>query len=139
MDDKIDGMMVPQMPEDTVELGQQSMKAIADMTRQNMDMMLAVAQVATQSFQSVVSDVADFSRQSVERTSVAARAMKTVTSPAELMQMQAEFANSQFEAARAEISKYSEMMMKSTRDHLAAREREMQIETPRARQSKKDG
>lgn len=129
MENKMAGTTAIQA-DDAAELSEKSIKAVADMTRQNMDMMLAVAQVATQSFQGVVADVADYSRKSVERTSVAARAMSSATSPTELVQMQAEFATSQFEAARAEISKYSDVMFRSARQNLASKWPEPEPETP---------
>ncbi len=130
MADKTEVQSWPINSDEVLELGQKSINAIADMTRQNMEMMLAVAQVATQSFQSVVGDVADFSKKSVERASVAARAMTAVTSPAELAQLQADFANIQFEATRAEISKYAEAMFRSTRDQLAEQHRHLQPDAP---------
>ena len=103
-----------------IALGQKSIDAMADLTRRNMDVMLAVAEVTNQGIQAVVSDMTDFSRRSLERTSMTARAMTAVTSPADLIRLQTEFAQAQFEAARAQMMKLSNSMFQTAREQLAA-------------------
>ena len=120
MDNDAKGPSGPLSAETAIALGQKSIDAMADLTRRNMDVMLAVAEVTTQGVQAVVSDMTDFSRRSLERTSMTARAMTTITSPADLIRLQTEFAQAQFEAARAQMMKLSNSMFQTAREQLAA-------------------
>lgn len=129
MDTRTDGQGAPKNADEAIELGQKSINAIADLTRQNMEVMMAVAHVATHSFQAAIADVADFSKKSLERAAVAARAMTTVTSPSELAHLQTEFAKTQFEAARAEMLKFSDSMFRAAREQLAAQRTSAPLET----------
>ncbi len=116
----MDGRAAPQSANEAIESGLRSIDAIADLTRQNMQAMQSVVEVVNQSFQDMLGDVADYSRQNLERTSVAARAMTTATSPAELAQLQSDFARTQFDAAMKEMAKLSAAMFRTTRELLAA-------------------
>lgn len=122
MDTKTDGHGAPKSADEAIESGLRSIDAIADLTRQNMEAMLSIASVANQSLQELVGDVAAFSRKNVERTAAAAQAMTTVTSPADLAQLQADFARTQFEAAIAEMAKFSETMFRTAREQIAAQQ-----------------
>jgi hypothetical protein len=122
VDTKTDGHGAPKSADEAIESGLRSIDAIADLTRQNMEAMLSIASVANQSLQELVGDVAAFSRKNVERTAAAAQAMTTVTSPADLAQLQADFARTQFEAAIAEMAKFSETMFRTAREQIAAQQ-----------------
>lgn len=95
-----------------IEQGMKSADEIAGMARGNIDAMLASSRAAAQGIEAIAREVADFSRKSFEETTAAARAMTTVKTPNELLQLQNDFAKTQFDAAVAEMSKLSETMVK---------------------------
>ena len=119
---KQDSKSTPSQPAaqtgDAAELGLRSIDAVAGMTRQNMETMLTVAHGAVQGFEAMMTELAAFSRDSLERAASAGRAMTAVTSPGELQQMQAEFSRQQAEAAMAEMTKLSQVMVKTARESL---------------------
>lgn len=104
---------------DAAEIGLRSMDAVAEMTRQNMETMLSVAQGAVRSFETMTTELAAFSRASAERTTNALQAMTAVTSPGDLLKMQADFSRQQMEAAMAEVTKMSQVMINTARESLA--------------------
>jgi len=85
---------------------------MAGMARGNVEAMLESSRAAAQGIEQIAREVADFSRKSFEETTAAARAMTTVKTPNELVQLQNDFAKTQFDAAVAEMSKLSETMVK---------------------------
>lgn len=97
---------------EAIEHGMKSVDEIAGMARVNVEAMLASSRAAAQGIEAIAREVADFSRKSFEETTAAARAMTTVKTPNELMQLQNDFAKTQFDAAVAEMSKLSETMVK---------------------------
>ena len=103
----------------TAEAGLQSIDAVAAMTRQNVETMLTVAHGAVQGFEDMITELAAFSRDSFERAASAGRAMTAVTSPNELLQMQADYSRRQTEAAMAEMTKLSQVIIKTARESLA--------------------
>ena len=97
------------------EMAEQGMKGLdelSQMARGNVEAMLASSRAATAGLEAIAHQVADFSRKSFEETTAAARAMTTVKTPNELMQLQNDFAKTQFDHAVAEMSKLSETMVK---------------------------
>lgn len=122
MDTRVDSRGAPKSANEVIEAGLRSIDAIADLTRQNMEAMLLVAEVANQSFQDMVGEVAEYSRKNLERTSAAVHAMTTVTSPGELARLQADFARMQFDAAMSEMAKFSQTMFRTTREQIAAQQ-----------------
>ncbi len=97
---------------EAVEHGMKHADEIASMARGNVEAMLASSRAATAGLEAIASQVADFSRKSFEETTAAARAMTTVKTPNELMQLQNDFAKTQFDHAISEMSKLSETMVK---------------------------
>ncbi len=97
---------------EAVEQGMKSVDEMAGMAKGNVEAMLASSRAATQGIEAIAKQVSDFSRKSFEEVTAAARAMTTVKTPNELMQLQNDFAKTQFDAAVAEMSKLSETMVK---------------------------
>ena len=97
---------------ETIEQGMKSLDEMGTMAKGNVEALLASTKAATAGLEAIAHQVADFSRKSFEETTAAARAMTTVKSPNELMQLQSDFAKTQFDAAVAELSKLSETMVK---------------------------
>lgn len=97
---------------EAIEHGMKSVDEMAGMARGNVEAMLASSRAATSGIEAIAREVADFSRKTFEETTAAARAMTTVKTPNELMQLQNDFAKTQFDAAVAEMSKLSETMVK---------------------------
>jgi hypothetical protein len=118
-DTKAASTQAPVSTNDAAESGLRSIDAVAGMTRQNMETMLSVAQGAVRSFETMTTGLAAFSRASAERTTNALQAMTAVTSPGDLLKMQADFSRQQMEAAMAEMTKLSQVMINTARESLA--------------------
>jgi phasin family protein len=97
---------------EAIEQGMKSIDEMTTMARGNVEALLASTKAATSGLESIAHQVADFSRKSFEETTAAARAMTTVKTPNELMQLQNDFAKTQFDAAISEMSKLSETLVK---------------------------
>lgn len=97
---------------EAIETGMKSLDEMTAMARGNVEALLASTKAATTGLESIAHQVADFSRKSFEETTAAARAMTTVKTPNELMQLQNDFAKTQFDAAISEMSKLSETLVK---------------------------
>jgi len=97
---------------DAVEHSMKQVDELVGVARGNVEAMLASSRVATSGLEAIAHQVADFSRKSFEETTAAARAMTTVKTPNELMQLQNDFAKTQFDHAISEMSKLSETMVK---------------------------
>ena len=97
---------------EAIEQGMKSLDEMSTMAKGNVEALLASTKAATAGLEAIAHQVADFSRKSFEETTAAARAMTTVKTPNELMQLQSDFAKTQFDAAVAELSKLSETMVK---------------------------
>ncbi len=97
---------------EAIETGMKNVDEFAGLARGNVEAMLASSRAAAQGIETIAREVADFSRKTFEETTAAARAMTTVKTPNELMQLQNDFAKTQFDAAVAEMSKLSETMVK---------------------------
>ena len=95
-----------------IEHSMKSVDEMAGMARGNVEAMLASSRAAAHGIEAIAREVSEFSRKAFEETTAAARAMTTVKSPNELMQLQNDFAKTQFDAAVAEMSKLSETMVK---------------------------
>ena len=97
---------------EAVEHGMKQVDELVGVARGNVEAMLAASRAATAGLETIAHQVADFSRKSFEETTAAARAMTTVKTPNELMQLQNDFAKTQFDHAISEMSKLSETMVK---------------------------
>ena len=97
---------------ETIEHGMKSLDEMSAMAKGNVEALIASTKAATAGLETIAHQVAEFSRKSFEDTTAAARALTTVKTPNELMQLQSDFAKAQFDAAVAEMSKLSETLVK---------------------------
>jgi hypothetical protein len=98
------------------EAMEQSLKAVGsvtEMARGNVDALLESSRVASGGFVAIAQEVAEFSKQSMERTTRAARILSVAKTAPELIQLQSEFARTEFTTAIAEASKLSQDMFKT--------------------------
>lgn len=89
---------------EAMEMGLKSVDAVATLSRGNVDAMLESSRVAAGAFEAITMEVADYSKQRVERTTSAARALTQAQSVQEMLQLQGEFARAEFTAAVAETT-----------------------------------
>jgi phasin family protein len=97
---------------EAVEASMKSLDELSDMTRANVDALIASARVATSGVEQVMTHLTEVSKKSFEDTSAMMKGLASAKTPNELMQMQSDFAKAQFDSAVAEYSKLSEMMVK---------------------------
>jgi phasin family protein len=97
---------------DAVESSMKSLDEMTEVARGNVEAMLASARVAAAGFETLAQHISEVSRKSFESTTTVARAMTSAKTPNELFQLQSDFAKAQFDAAVAEFSKMTEMMVK---------------------------
>lgn len=98
------------------EAMEQSMKTIGvvtEMTRGNMDALLESSRAAAGGIQVIAQEVAEYGKQTFERTTAAGRTMALARTAPELMQLQSEFARTEFTTAIAEYSKLSQTMFQT--------------------------
>ena len=93
---------------EAMEMGLKSVDAVATMSRGNVDAIVEASRVAAGAFEAISKEVADYSKQRVERTTSAARAMTQAQSLPELLQLQGDFARAEFAAAIAETTRLSQ-------------------------------
>ena len=85
---------------------------LADLARANVEAIVEAGRVATEGARSIGQDVVAKQRDSVELTADAIRSLAEAKSPTEYLQLQGEFARSQFDRAVAETSKLTESLVK---------------------------
>src|SRR5207237_9712740 len=83
---------------ETIESGMKQLDELSAMTKGNVEALLASTKAATAGLEAIAHQVADFSRKSFEETTAVARAMTTVKTPNEFMQLQNDFAKPQFDS-----------------------------------------
>jgi phasin family protein len=101
------------------ERGQQavkrSQKAIEDLTevsRANVEAIVDASKIAVEGARSIGQDVVETSREGIEKAADAVRALAEAKSPTEFLQLQSEFARSQFDLIVAESSRLTESFVK---------------------------
>jgi hypothetical protein len=98
------------------EAMEQSMKTVGvvtEMTRGNMDALLESSRAAAGGIQVIAQEVAEYGKQTFERTTAAGRTMALARTAPELIQLQSEFARTEFTNAIAEYSKLSQTMFQT--------------------------
>jgi hypothetical protein len=98
------------------EAMEQSMKTVGvvtEMTRGNMDALLESSRAAAGGMQVIAQEVAEYGKQTFERTTTAGRTMALARTAPELIQLQSEFARTEFTTAIAEYSKLSQTMFQT--------------------------
>jgi phasin family protein len=97
------------------EMAKKSQKVaeqLADLARANVEAIVEAGRVAAEGARSIGQDVVAKQRDSVEQAADAIRSLAEAKSPTEYLQLQGEFARSQFDRAVAETSKLSESLVK---------------------------
>ncbi len=109
--------------ETVVEKGQEmmgtavkSVTEMSDFAKGNVDAMMVSAKAATSGFETIASMIVEHSKKSFEEATSAMKSMAAAKSPAELFQLQNEFAKSRFDHAVAMWSAMSETMLKVAGD-----------------------
>lgn len=89
---------------------------LADLTRGNVEALVASSKVAARGAEALTQEAADFGKKALENASAAFKSFAAVKSPTELLQLQSDFARSSFDNAIAEASKLSEAWVKLAGD-----------------------
>jgi len=92
--------------------GQKVAEELADLTRANVEAIVEAGRVAAEGARSIGQDVVAKQRDSVEQAADAIRSLAEAKSPTEYLQLQSEFARTQFDRAVAETSKLTESLVK---------------------------
>lgn len=98
------------------EAMEQSLKTVGvvtEMTRGNVDALLESSRAAASGIQSIAQELADYTKSSFERTTTAGRTMALARTAPELIQLQSEFARTEFTTAIAEYSKLTQTMFQT--------------------------
>ena len=98
--------------QDLVKKSQKVAEELADLARANVEAVVEAGRVAAEGARSIGQDVVAKQRDSVEQTADAIRSLAEAKSPTEYLQLQGEFARSQFDRAVAETSKLTESLVK---------------------------
>jgi phasin family protein len=85
---------------------------LTELTKGNVEAIVASTKVAARGFETLGQDVAEFGRKSFEDASAAFKGFAEVKSPADFFRLQGEFVRGQFDGAVAETSKLSETVLK---------------------------
>lgn len=101
---------------DAMQQGLKTVEAITGMTRGNVDALLESSRLAVDGFQTIAGEVAEITKANIERTTEAARALTQASTAPELMQLQSEFARSQFNTTMSDVSKLAETMFRLMTD-----------------------
>jgi phasin family protein len=92
------------------------MEEMTELTRGNVEAMVASSKVAARGVETLTQEVADFSRRSFEGASTALKSFTEVKSATDFFRLQSDFARAQFDAMVSESSKLSEQVIKLAGD-----------------------
>ena len=98
--------------QDMAKRSQKVAEELAELTRANVEAMVEAGRRATEGARSIGQEVVASSRDGVEQTADAIRALAEAKSPTEYLQRQGEFARASFDRMVAESSKLTESMVK---------------------------
>jgi phasin family protein len=98
--------------QDFVKKGQKVAEELADLARANVEAVVEAGRVAAEGARSIGQNVVASNRDGVEQAADAIRTLAEAKSPTEYLQLQGEFARSQFDRAVAETSKLTESLVK---------------------------
>lgn len=85
---------------------------LTELTKGNVEAIVASARVAAKGAEALTQEAADFSKKNFETATGAFKSFAAVKSPTELFQLQSDYAKSSFDNAVAEASKFSEAWVK---------------------------
>jgi phasin family protein len=104
---------------EALEQGVKTADVVTGMARGNMEAFLESSRVASGGLQVIAREVAAYSKENLERTTSAARALTQAKTAPEFMRLQNEFAQAQFASTIGEVTKLSETMFKMMTDIFA--------------------
>ena len=85
---------------------------LADLTRGNVEALVASSKIAAKGVESMSQNAAEYSRKSFEEASAALKSFAEVKSATDFFKLQGDFARSAFDAAVAESARVSETVLK---------------------------
>jgi phasin family protein len=91
----------------------------ADLTRGNVEALVASTKVAAKGAETLSQDAAEFGRKAFEEASSALRSFSEAKTPTDFFKLQSEYARSAFDAAIAESARVSEAVLKIAGDAVA--------------------
>lgn len=97
------------------DLYEKSTKAVeeaTEMTKGNVEALVASGRAAAKGTEAIMQDVASYSRKSFDTASSAVKSFAGAKTPTELFQLQSDYAKASFDSAVAEASKVSEAYVK---------------------------
>lgn len=95
---------------EAMEQGLKAIDSMNTMSRGNVEALLESSRAASGGFQSIAQEVAQYSKQSLDRTTAAVRSMGLAKTAPELMQMQSDFARAELATTIAETTRLSQAM-----------------------------
>ena len=95
-----------------IERNSRIAEELTELTKGNVEAMVASTKVAAKAVETIGQDVAEFSRKSFEDASAALKGFTELKSPTDFFRLQSDFARSQFDTLVAETSKLSETVIK---------------------------
>ena len=98
------------------EKGAKIAEELTDLTRGNVEALVASSKVAQKGFETLSQGAADFGRKSFEEASATLKSLTEVKSATDLFKLQGDYARSAFDAAVAESARLSEAMLKIASD-----------------------
>ena len=99
-----------------MEKGAKIAEEIADLTRGNVEALVASSKVAAKGVETLSQDAAEFGRKSFEEASATLKSFAEVKSATDFFKLQSDYARSAFDAAVAETARASEAFLKIAGD-----------------------
>ena len=99
-----------------VERSAKIVEELADLTRGNVEAIVASSKVAAKGVEALSQDAAEYGRKSFEEASAALKSFAEVKSATDLFKLQGDFARAAFDSAVAESARLSETMLKIAGD-----------------------
>ena len=99
-----------------IEKSAKIVEELAELTRGNVEALVASTKIAAKGVETLGQDAAEFSRKSFEDASAALKSFAEVKSATDFFSLQGDFARSAFDAAVAESARVSETVLKLAGD-----------------------
>ena len=99
-----------------MEKGARVVEEMADLTRGNVEALVASSKTAAKYVETLTQGAADYNRRSFEQASATMRSFAEVKSPTDFFRLQSDFARSAFDQMVAESARVSETMVKMSGD-----------------------
>jgi phasin family protein len=107
---------VNERAKDAMERSAKIVEELADLTRGNVEALVASSKVAAKGVETLSQDAAEYSRKSFEEASATLKSFAEVKSATDFFKLQSDFARSAFDAAVAESARVSEAFIKIAGD-----------------------